>query len=233
MWLLIPKRRVYLRSIKWKNTDLRADLTFTATLEKVEEKLRTKLLSDLPEYIRARNAFVAKSVEENAKTSGKVVTRARANKFYLDRGYVNRNGLRAGRGYFTSIRPGTVDTLLNINPATAAFLPPITVSDFIRSQKTGKSANLSYVAQLLQVASLQILYIRGTYEDSEIDYNSEAAPLKVFTQLRMPAKEQKFYKLLDAKKNEKRKADPADKGTFVYDYFTKSKLATDSVALSR
>jgi hypothetical protein len=217
-------------------TNLRADVTFTAKLSDIEKKLKEERLANLPDYIRALNAYVAQCVVDHQTTTNKPVTRVGANKFYLSRGYVEMSGLRAGRGYFTSIRPGTESTLLNINPATSAFLPPVEISSFIRLVVRGRFAraasqeDLGYISQLLQGASVRIMYTRSNYEGSEIDYNSEAAQLKVFTQFGKLAKEQKFYELV----REEGKATVTNMnkpGTSVYDYFTNCKLPTSEYQL--
>jgi eukaryotic translation initiation factor 2C len=157
---------------------LRADVTYTASLTDIEAKLRKNDLADLPEYIRALNANVAQCVVQHASNTGKQVSRVGANRFFLDKGYIEMHGgLRAARGYFTSIRPGTEGTLLNINAATSAFLPPVTVADFARGVSNKNIKNLDYVSQLLHGATVKILYRRQCYENG-VDYNStQAQPL--------------------------------------------------------
>jgi hypothetical protein len=61
------------------------------------------------------------------------ITSVGANKDYLNNSAKAMAVFQAFRGYFTSIRPGTLTTLLNVNTSTTAFLPPMKVSDFIRS----------------------------------------------------------------------------------------------------
>lgn len=136
----------------------------------------------MPEYICALNANVAQSVMSNASTTGKLVSRVGANKFFLKRGYVNMHGLRAGRGHFTSTRPGTDGTLLNINPASSAILPPITVAEFVRSVSDGdlSHSGLRYASQLLRGVFVRILYRRQCYEGG-VDYNTPQAQRKIFT----------------------------------------------------
>jgi hypothetical protein len=208
-----------------KISQLSAKVCLITRLADIDKSLHTKHLKDLLEYIRALNASVAQCVEQHQHTTKRPVNRVSANKFYISNGYVNMEGLRAGRGYYTSIRPGSEGTPLNVNPATSAFLPPTTVSDFIRKLGTNKQA-LSYIGQLMQGATLKILYRRSNYENSDIDYNSEAARLKIFTQFGCyNAKKQKFYELTDKEEDKPRKAKASDNGTTVYNYFTNSECS--------
>jgi eukaryotic translation initiation factor 2C len=213
--------------------NLRVELTYVDHLADIQQILQTKPLAELPEYIRALNATVAQCIEEHQEKTGKEIDRIGANRFYLSNGYIEMRGnLRAGRGYYTSIRPGTDGPLLNINPATSAFLPPIKVSDFIKGMGAVKDKR-RYVSQLLQGATLKILYIRANYEGSEIDYNSEAARLKIFTQFGdYDFRRQKFYELEDAVVGQPRRTKDSDLGTTVHDYFTQSKTQS-LIALSR
>jgi hypothetical protein len=198
--------------------DMYAEVSFVDELSDIKEALKSKHIKDLPEYIRALNASVAQCIVDHSKDTGKEISRVGANKFYITNGYKEMKGLRAGRGYFTSIRPGTESTLLNVNPATSAFLPPITVSNFIKS--IGKD-KLVYVSQLLRGATLRIRYTRANYEESDIDYNSEAARLKIFTQIGPYfASQQKFYELEKKVDGQERKAKGSDHGTTVQSYFT-------------
>ena len=141
-------------------------------------------------------------------------------------GYKKMRGLLAGRGYFTSIRPGAGTTLLNINPVTSAFLPPVTVSEFIKKIGTDERAR-AYASQLLHGATVKIRYQRSNYVGSDVDYNSDAARLKIFTQIGPYfAHQQKFYELADKVEDEPRKTKPTDRGTTVLKYFTDRKFTS-------
>jgi hypothetical protein len=67
------------------------------------------------------------------------------------------------------------------------------------------------------------MYTRSTYEGSEVDYNSEAAQLKVFTQFGTVANEQKFYELV-REKDKATKTNTKDPEILVCDYSTTCKL---------
>jgi hypothetical protein len=204
--------------------NLRADICLIDILEDIEQKLRQTHLAELHKYIEALNAYVAECIEDNQKNTQILVNRVGANRFFLEKGYVAMKGLRAGRGYFTSIRPGSDGTLLNINPATSAFLPPVTVARFMGQigNQRWKSQE-KYISQLLHGATVRILYQRDSFDNSDIDYNSEAAQLKIFTQFGLPANEQRFFKMLEKKDNMPRKSDPEDAGMSVLEYFENSK----------
>lgn len=206
-------------------SNLRAEVAFIRHLSNIAEKLSSHHLTDLPEYIRALNACVAQCVENNQEKTGKSVSPVGANKFFLDKGYVTMAGLRAGRGYFTSIRPGEHNALLNFNLSISAFLPPETVTNFLRKLvvKGSRERKVTYGCQLLGGATLKILYKKSNYTGSDVNYNSEEARLKLFTQFGIGAKDLRFYKLVDSDGDKPRISDPKDPGTTVFDYFTGSK----------
>jgi len=204
--------------------DMQAEVCYVGHLSDIENALRTQHLASLPEYIRALNANVAQCIENRQATTEKKVSRVGANKFYVSNGYKEMRGLLAGRGYFTSIRPGADTTLLNINPVTSAFLPPVTVSEFIKKIGTDEHAR-AYASQLLHGATVKIRYQRSNYVGSDVDYNSDAARLKIFTQIGpYYAHQQKFYELADKVEDEPRKTKPTDRGTTVLKYFTDRKF---------
>jgi hypothetical protein len=94
--------------------------------------------------------------------------------------------LRAGCGFFTSIRPGKEGALLNLNQTTSTFLLPVEISSITRTvvkeRKPASPKDLNYISQLLRGASVRTMYTRSNYKGSEVDYNLEAAHLKVFIQ---------------------------------------------------
>lgn len=211
-------------------TDLRVDVCFTSHLEDIEKKLRTENLENLPDYIRALNANVVESITRNQENTGIDVVRTSVNKVFLKYGYELVRGIRVTRGYFTSIRPGKDSTLLNINTATSAFLPPEPVSQLLWDVDprgtTALASRATTVEKLLKGAMLRISYSRANYEGSDVDYNSEEKRTVMFTQFGKGAKAQKFFKLLDEEKGKPRKVDPNDQGTSVWDYFKERKFAS-------
>jgi hypothetical protein len=205
--------------------DLRANLTYTGSLNNIEMKFRQDSLAALHNCIQALNANVAESIRRNGRESGTPLTQVGANKFFLDEGFINICGLRAARGYYTSIRPGKADTLLNINAATSAFLPPVLVSEFIRNvRRRPARGSLRYIEKLLKGATVKIQYIRQNFQedlDAGIDANTDENRLKIFKQFGLRADSQKFFALKERKKGDKGKQiDPRDRnGTSVFDHF--------------
>jgi hypothetical protein len=80
--------------------------------------------------------------------------------------------LLALRSYYTSVRPAEAGALLNINTATSAFLPVITVSRFVAA------VGISEAERLLKGSIVRIAYRRK--ENEEKDMNCEEARRKVF-----------------------------------------------------
>jgi hypothetical protein len=75
-------------------------------------------------------------------------------------------------------------------------------------------------------STLSTFRARAKTAVADIDYNSEATRLKIFTQSRCyNAKKQKFYELTDKEEDKPRKAKASDNGTTVYNYFTNSKYS--------
>ncbi|KAG9194008.1 hypothetical protein G6011_04043 [Alternaria panax] len=206
-----------------KVNDLQAAITFNSTLDNIADKLATLDLADLSDYIRALNAIIAKSVHETAKADGTNLTQIGANKFYLNGARTNIEGLRALRGYFTSIRPGRGSTLLNVNTATSAFLPPGKVSDLLQESSSKSIASFGgkdYIEKMLSGSLVRILYRRQNYMNSDVDYLSIESRTKTFIQFGKAASEQKFYKLSDPVKGQPRQLDPKDiRGKTVLKYF--------------
>ncbi|KAI4669037.1 uncharacterized protein J4E79_001080 [Alternaria viburni] len=203
--------------------DFRATVSFSLVLDDIPGKLTTQDLANLSDYIRALNAIVAKSVHETAEADQIHLTQIGANKFYLNGAWTDIKGLRAVRGYFTSIRPGRTSTLLNVNTATSAFLPPGNVSNLLRQSnvlpiKTAGGKN--YIEKLLSGSLVRVLYHRQNYTNSNVDYNSHESRTKTFIQFGDSVDIQKFYKLLKPTKGQPRQLDLSDKhGTTVRSYF--------------
>lgn len=182
----------------------------------------------MTEKIRALNAIIARSVLKGKSTTH--VTQIGANKFYLDRGFAPLNGMHFQRGYFSSIRPSKLGPLLNVNTATAAFLPQKRVSEFALSLQAVGCTDWGYIEKLLHGCVVRIMYRRPCFEGGA-DMNTEANRRKPFQQFGSTTSRQTFYKFLPKKSDEdqkkqkkkkgKRETDPDDKGTTVFDFFTK------------
>jgi hypothetical protein len=195
--------------------NLRADVRYNDLLKDIEQNINDAASKDLSDYISALNANVLQHLRGSETGSQDGVTIIGANKFFMEQGYTEINGLRAVRGYFTSIRPSNAGILLNINTATSAFLPPILVSEFLGF---GPMGNPDYAERILRGKLVRITYRRPEFEKSESKPNEEEARIKTFVQFGQLANDQLFFPLLDGKEDKPRKAD-THKGISVWDYF--------------
>jgi eukaryotic translation initiation factor 2C len=84
---------------------------------------------DHPSLIRtALNALLTKHV---TTTTNQSLEQVGDNKFFVTRSVKDIEGVHLARGYFTSVRPGADQVLLNVNVTHAAFFAPLTVSKFL------------------------------------------------------------------------------------------------------
>lgn len=199
--------------------DLRVKVGKEEVLSNIRAAFASKPASELSQELRALNAIISRPVRES-DCAGYGVTQIGANKFFLDGFEDMGRGLRAQRGYFTSIRPSVSGPLLNVNTATSAFLSPMLVSEFLKWYPTQR--DLDYAEKLLAGRTVYITYRRQNYEGGP-DMNLEQNRKKVFQQLGKRAGQQLFYKLIPNAQGKKptKVADPQDKGRSVYDYYTK------------
>lgn len=160
-------------------------------LDNVQESFKTKQAHELSDEIRALNAIIAHSINEGDATNA--IEQVGANKFFLKAGYSSIRGscLLLKRGYFSSIRPSKLGPLLNINTATSAFLPSLTVRDLVQKVQCGGGAD--YAAKLLRGSYLRIAYNRPEFEGG-VKLNEEEHRVKEFVQFGRSAVQQKFVK---------------------------------------
>ncbi|KAH9842269.1 Protein argonaute-3 [Teratosphaeria destructans] len=89
-------------------------------------------------YITALNGLMSKHVTDLQTNS---VTQVGPNKFFLNDGFTSMDHPKRGaippvnahRGYFSSVRPGQRQILLNINAKAGAFFNPMKVSTFLKT----------------------------------------------------------------------------------------------------
>jgi eukaryotic translation initiation factor 2C len=225
-----------------------ASIKFSDTLDKIREALKTAPIAEVSDHIRALNAYVARCIRQHSETTGRSITQLGANKFYPNDAFTPMKdgkgslGLRAMRGYYTSIRPGPQGPLVNVNVATTAFLDPILVSEMLDNmgqmpdndtddESTVKMRRVTRnAAKVLGGARIRIAYIRQEFaETAEQGYsmNDELPRTRIFQQFGRLAGEQRFFKVLEKdpnNPNSKRRIAATDKGTTVLDYF-KSRYA--------
>jgi hypothetical protein len=92
----------------------------------------TRASCDLSDEIRALNAIISSAVRL-LRTD---LIQVEINQYFVKDAYqVMADGLRAQRGYFTSIRPSVPGPLLNVNTATTTFFPPVLVPEFLERCK--------------------------------------------------------------------------------------------------
>ncbi|KAJ4305566.1 hypothetical protein N0V90_001097 [Kalmusia sp. IMI 367209] len=197
--------------------NIRATLTFTGILSNINTTLRNANVQHRTEAITALNAIIAQHVRSlrpsRDVTGPPTVTQVGANKFFRNEAFVEMRdvnatmpmGLRAVRGYYTSIRPGRSGLLLNVNKTTSAFLSPITVSDFLRQVR-----NEALAEKMLKGKTVRIKYVRQNTQEGAnrgLDLNREEAREKVVQNFGYAAEIQKFYPT-------------SGPGKTVYDYLT-------------
>jgi hypothetical protein len=202
--------------------DLKLDIAFIKQMD-IHDSFKQKASCDLSDEIRALNAIISSAVH----TLNSGLIQVGVNKFFVrDAFRTMTGGLRAQRGYFTSVRPSVSGPLLNINTATATFLPPMLVSDFLTcclsERSLGGAVEVTrYVERMLKNRTVRIVYRRQNYDNGK-DMNSEHSRLKVFKHFGAATAEQLFFEVIqDAEGKKTIKLD--DEGTSVYNLFTRRK----------
>ncbi|KAF1983226.1 Piwi-domain-containing protein [Aulographum hederae CBS 113979] len=142
--------------------------------------------------IRALNAIITRFMRSNG------AVRVGPNKFFVTTGTSVGNLLDSPfatmRGYFTSIRPGLDQTLLNVNTCTSAFFRPILVSEYIAymTDPDGGDMNIDGVAAQLKNVRVQITYDRRRQPGSLVDPNVH--PTRVIAELGQALSAQRFFR---------------------------------------
>jgi hypothetical protein len=122
-------------------------------------------------------------------------TQAGQNRFFMNEGFKvlkpeqcqapDHIALRAVRGYFTSIRPGSgTEVFLNINTATSTFFPPCRVSDIIdyvtNSADVQSETPLDDLDKWLKGGQLRVAYTRQDLPNRSVSINDPKSRLKTF-----------------------------------------------------
>ncbi|KAF2122670.1 hypothetical protein BDV96DRAFT_639243 [Lophiotrema nucula] len=206
---------------------LQATISVGTCLTNIRQAFKTKEITELYDYIRALNANISRAIVPQtaavpASNQEPQLTQIGPNKFFINGGFAQMTGLRAVRGYFTSIRPGAYKTLLNVNTATSAFFEPILLSDFL--DKVGTVDSESSIEKMLRGVTLRITYTRQHFEGKP-DPNTPANRLKTFRQFGLVAGKQKFFKLTKKTigKKVKWESSSTDGGKDVATYFETGK----------
>lgn len=206
--------------------ELKLDITFKQRLD-ISNVFKTKASCSLSEEIRALNAIISSAVHSRRSDLIQIGT----NKFFVKNAFKKMaGGLRAQRGYFTSIRPSVCGPLLNINTATATFLPPVRVSDLLNAcmRDCGLGSLVetrNHVERMLKNRVVRVLYIRQNYEGGTKDMNSEHSRRKIFKEFGKNTADQIFYNTTKDSFGNK-VIDSEDTGRSVYDWFNRGRLTT-------
>ncbi|KAK6429576.1 hypothetical protein LTR95_014278 [Oleoguttula sp. CCFEE 5521] len=113
------------------------------------------------------------------------------NKFYVPGRYTDIGGINVLRGYFSSVRPGSVQALLDINPTHAAFFPPSLVSDFLRQAKVAPLNAYGDPEKYLCGRTVRITYERPVDKDNP-NRNAEEFRRKTIASFGLPPDKQTF-----------------------------------------
>ena len=217
--------------------NVRIEFVFDKELNNIQENFQSGKSGQIQEYIRALNARISETIRERYHGQDKIIQPS-ANKLFLKYGYQpldprgNIHSIRAVRGYFLSVRPGSDSILLNINNTTSAFLPPSPFSCFIRDSTKStepfdaSKAVGSYAEKVLSGSLLRICYERGPYGNG-VNYNTEQKRTVRFTQFGGLAKDQKFWHLLpQGQTGEARKINYDRPAQTVQEYFSSSEFTS-------
>jgi hypothetical protein len=197
---------------------LQVTITHKEPLTDLKQLLANEAVQNQTEALAALTALVSRPLKEQRTWP---VTPVGPNKFFIDQAHHRMVGLRALRGYFTSVRPGTLSPTLNINTATSAFFPPVRVCDIVSTIAGNNDVggplgrdNFRGLGKMLQGITLRVAYMRKNPEAWKKDgdresINSETNRRKKFKNFGRAIKDQKFYN----------RDDPNDPGRTVLDYF--------------
>ncbi|KAK5689461.1 hypothetical protein LTR17_026257 [Elasticomyces elasticus] len=122
------------------------------------------------------------------------------NKFFLPNGFTpmllpdppsKHSPLNAHRGYFSSIRPGSKDVLLNVGTKSGAFLSPMVVSDFFQATKHKNYDDYGGAESMLLNRRVRVCYEREVH-GSDFDPNLESSRIKTIVAFGTPPRVQEF-----------------------------------------
>ncbi|KAF1983196.1 hypothetical protein K402DRAFT_179460 [Aulographum hederae CBS 113979] len=135
---------------------------------------------------RALNIIMGKNITERPLNDPYAAVNTGANKFFRKSAWDRLGGgLLTLRGYYSSVRPGQGNILLNVNTVTSAFYAPMLVSDFM--DEFDRVAGPGEYERALQGIRVYITYRRGTalktkdgksMDDGNEGINSEARRVK-------------------------------------------------------
>jgi len=206
-----------------KSVSMCVTLEHDQTLTGINDALQRDEIQDLTQHLEGLNSILARPILNQSATGA--LTQLGANRFFLNDGFKDMLGLRALRGYFTSVRPGMSGTLLNVSTATTAFFPCCRVSDMLyfigRNEDLRREVGRAGLERMLKGVSLRVAYKRTNPKKGENTgdtdtINSEKGRTKTFKQFGRAINIQKFYRYKDASD---------DRGRTVLEYFEAGKIS--------
>lgn len=147
------------------------------------------------EALVALNAIVSRHVVQQTNME---INPIGFNKFFVKAGCTRMDILDATRGYYTSVRPGYDDVLININTATSAFYHPMIVSAFMTS---APMSGYEKPEALLKNRKVRIMYSmkrsagkHGAIQESDEDFKKrvEQNRQRTIAGFGFPSSQQRF-----------------------------------------
>ena len=148
---------------------------------------------------QALNMIMAKHANTPDPNGQKSLLQVGTNRFFYKAGWTSLTaGLVAYRGYFSSVRPGMSQVLLNVNKVTTAIFEPGFLHVFIRQWFNIRDGRTLYdhedreLNKVLRGVKVRIMYDRSTTKGADID--SESRRTKLVMGIGESLRTQKFTK---------------------------------------
>lgn len=148
---------------------------------------------------QAFNVIMAKHANTPDHNGHKSLLQVGTNRFFYKAGWTSLTaGLVAYRGYFSSVRPGMSQVLLNMNKLTTAFFKPQYLHEFIwewfniREGRALYDHEVRELNKVLRGVKVRIMYDRSKVKGADID--SESRRTKLAMGMGQPLRMQKFTK---------------------------------------
>lgn len=155
--------------------------------------------ANIAQLSQALNLIMAKHANTPDHNGHTDLIQVGANRFFYKAGWTSLGGgLVAYRGYFSSLRPGMSQVLLNVNKLTTAFFKPGSLHEFIRewfnleAVRTLHDHEVRELNKILRGVKVRIMYDRSNVKGADID--SESRRTKLVMGIGQPLRTQKFCK---------------------------------------
>lgn len=154
---------------------------------------------NLAQLTQVLNVIMAKHANTPDHNGHKDLLEVGTNRFFYKAGWTSLTaGLVAYRGYFSSVRPGMSQVLLNVNKLTTAFFKPAFLHEFIRdwfnigAARTLHDHEIRELNRILRGVKVRIVYDRSSMIGADID--SESRRTKLVIGIGKPLETQIFTK---------------------------------------